>query len=525
MRKRRNIINLFAAVLLLTACSESLEDTYSDYTGDGKIRYVAKCTEVHSTPGWERLMVNWINGTDATIDKIKVVWSCEDRRDSVLLPGVSTSYELTNLTDGTYRFDVCAVDGAGNQSLVETTYGRPYTREHEIMLAFTRGITSSYFLKNKMIFFSDQWNDNIIELKLKYKNTQGDTRYYTFDKETSYNTLVTIPDVSMNPADTVYVLRRGKLEDCPDVIEFEPYVISRKKNYSAGFVNAIHRRYGYNTETKEEEAQFEEFVQNAEELEFDYDIETFEDILYCPNLKKLVFRKNRYLDERNVTEYAKSNILGDKEKSRQVLDKANDPDVLGLTIDYYGRAKYFVPYFDQELPYMTYMGYSQLPSMEIIGKEAFKVYEDNGKLVLCIPSDPYADADLEYLLDNNSESAWITTASGNIRYYELQMELLEATEIQGIKVAQPYYGQWGGNTGLVNFMPTTISIQTSADGMTWKDVTFFENNELGRSSGEITLLPMVEGTRMVRYVKITLRDQIDVNGICKVNLGDILLYK
>ena len=128
MRMRRNILYWVAAVLLLTACNESLEDTYSDFAGDGKIRYVAKCTEVHATPGWERLMVDWINGTDATIDN-----------------------ELTNLEDGTYRFDVCAVDAAGNESLVETTYGRPYTREHEIMLAFTRGVTRSYFLKNKMI--------------------------------------------------------------------------------------------------------------------------------------------------------------------------------------------------------------------------------------------------------------------------------------------------------------------------------------------------------------------------------------
>lgn len=66
-------------------------------------------------------------------------------------------------------------------------------------------------------------------------------------------------------------------------------------------------------------------------------------------------------------------------------------------------------------------------------------------------SDPYADADLELLMDNNSESAWITTPLASIRYYELQMELLTATEIRGIKIAQPYYGQWGGNTRVGEF--------------------------------------------------------------------------
>ena len=106
MGKRKYIINLFTAIVLFVGCSESLEDTYSDYTGDGKIRYVAKCTEVHTTPGWERLLVEWINGTDATVDKIKLVWSCEDRGDTILLPATAESYELTSLINGTYRLSL-----------------------------------------------------------------------------------------------------------------------------------------------------------------------------------------------------------------------------------------------------------------------------------------------------------------------------------------------------------------------------------------------------------------------------------
>ncbi len=521
MRKRKNIINLFAAVALFVSCSESLEDTYSDYAGDGKIRYVAKCTEVHATPGWERLIVEWINGTDATVDKIKVVWSCEDRKDSVLLPANSTSYELTNLTeDGTYRFDVCAVDGTGNESLVETTYGRPYTKDHEIMLAFTRGIIKSYFLNNKMIFFSDSWSDNIVEIKLKYKDTQGNTQYYTFDKETSYNTLVTIDDVSMSPTDTVYVLRQGMLEDCPDVIEFDPITVSRKKNYSAGFVDAIHRRYGYSTDTKEQEEEFENFIENVEELEFDYDLETFEDVLYCPKLKKLIFGKNRYLNSQYSTEKDKSNLLGSAEKSIQILNKANEPDILGLTIEYYG-SWFYIPYFEEELPYMTYMDYPTLPEMEIIGSDALKEYDDGNK-ILCSPTDPYAK--LENLLDDDSSTRWETTSYTSLRDYDMQMELLEATEISGIKVAQVLYDPRMDNQA-PNFMPSVISIQTSTDGANWENVTFVESNYLGCGSGEVTLLPIAEGKRLVRYIKFTIRDGIDSGGNCMCKLGDILLYK
>ncbi len=508
---------------LLIGCNESLSDTYGDFAGNGKIRYVAKCTSVHATPGWERLILEWINGTDATVDKIKIVWSCEDRRDSVLLPSTTTTYELENLTDGTYRFDVCAVDAAGNQSLVESTYGRPYTRDHEVMLAFTRGVVKSFFLKNRMIFFSDQWNENIIELKLKYKDTGGNTQTYLFDTLTSYNSLITIPDVSMNPADTVYVLRKGRVEGCPDEIDFDPVVVSRKKNFSLGFVNAILRRYGYSTDTKAQEEAFEEFIENVEELEFDYDIETFEDVLYCPNLKKLVFAKNRYLYSDHVKEQALNNVMGDIEKSKLILNKANEPDVLGLTIDYYG-SETFIPYFMPKLPYMTGLGFSPLPSLEIIEKEAFKIYdEEKGNRIWCSVEDDYAV--LDYLMDDNFETAWATTRAATMRTYELKMELLEETEISGVKIGQPNYGKFFDPNNTVKFMPTMISVQTSLDGVTWENVTFVENNTLGCSPAEITLLPIAEGSRRVRHIKISLRDRYDGSSFYSVNLGDILLYK
>ena len=522
MRKRKYIINLVAAAALLVGCSESLEDTYSDYAGDGKIRYVAKCTEVHATPGWERLVLEWINGTDATVDKIKVVWSCEDLRDSILLPNTAESYELTNLINGTYRFDICAVDAAGNESLQETTYGRPYTKEHEIMLAFTRGVVKPYFLQNKLIFFSDQWNENIDEIKLQYKNTQGEIQYYTFDKETSYSAFITIDDVSTNPMDTIYVLRKGRVEGCPDLIEFDPLALSRTKIFSSGFVNAIERRYGYSTKTKEQEVEFEKFVEEATELEFDYDMETFEDVLYCPNLKKLVFAKNRYLDE--VHGYSTDNdypkLRSSIDRSLLVLNKASEPDVLGLKIEWYVGLN--IPYFEyEEPPYMEYMGYSPLPEMEIIQPEALRTYDDGNK-VYCSPSDLYAD--LSALLDDNYQTTWTTTSNTSPRKYEMSMELLEETEISGIKIAQPLYHPMMDRR-MPYLMPSQISIQVSTDGGLWQNVTYFETNELGRGSGEVTLLKFPEGPRRVRYIKFTLQDGTDPGGNSAIALGDILLFK
>ena len=70
----------------MTGCSESLEDTYSDFAGDGKIRYVAKCSDLDITAGWERLIVTWVNGTDATIDKIKVACCSRGKEIRCIFP-------------------------------------------------------------------------------------------------------------------------------------------------------------------------------------------------------------------------------------------------------------------------------------------------------------------------------------------------------------------------------------------------------------------------------------------------------
>lgn len=371
-----------------------------------------------------------------------------------------------------------------------------------------------------MIFFSDQWNENIVEIKLQYKDTKGEKQDYTFDKETSFNSFITIPDVSMDPRDTVYILRKGKIEDCPDVIEFEPLAISRKKNYSAGFINAIERRYGYSTYTKEQEVEFDKFIEKVEELEFDYNMETFEDVLYCSNLKKLILGKNRYLEDhfQYSTENDQSKLLGNSKKSIQILDKANE--LFKLTIDYYGN-RFNAHYFGQPLRYMVYKGYSVLPHMEPITEDKLKVFDDGNK-ILCTPSDPYAK--LEELLDNDNTTRWETTSSNIPRRYEMMMELLEETEIRGIKIAQALYSP-RLDRKTPHFMPSSITMQTSTDGATWQNVTFLEGNELGRGSGEITLLPIAEGSRLVRYIKFSVRDGIDPGGVCQVVLGDVILYK
>ena len=95
------------SLILIMGC-ESLEDTYSDYAGDGTIRYIGKCTDVSVAPGWKRLIVKWVNNVDPVVDKIKVCWQVDDQKDSILLAPNTVEYSISNLEDGNYEVTVCA---------------------------------------------------------------------------------------------------------------------------------------------------------------------------------------------------------------------------------------------------------------------------------------------------------------------------------------------------------------------------------------------------------------------------------
>ena len=68
MKKLYYIIGLLTA-LFVVSCSESLEETYDEFAGDGMIRYLGKCADVEVNPGWERLQVVWKHNIDAGVKK------------------------------------------------------------------------------------------------------------------------------------------------------------------------------------------------------------------------------------------------------------------------------------------------------------------------------------------------------------------------------------------------------------------------------------------------------------------------
>ena len=66
MKNKLYYIICLLATWVVVGC-EDLEDTYDEFTGDGRIRYLGKCMNVEMHPGWNRIRVIWENNTDAAV--------------------------------------------------------------------------------------------------------------------------------------------------------------------------------------------------------------------------------------------------------------------------------------------------------------------------------------------------------------------------------------------------------------------------------------------------------------------------
>ena len=163
MRKLLIIVWLWLA---LASC-EGLEETYDDYAGDGKIRYIGMCKSISVEPGWERLIVSWENSIDPVIENIEVAWIVNGVRKDSLLSKDATTCDIRGLEDGNYEVLVSSVDKNGNKSIAINDYGRPYTLSHEIAQTVSRVVIKNFFIKNRLVLFFDKWSANIESAEMK----------------------------------------------------------------------------------------------------------------------------------------------------------------------------------------------------------------------------------------------------------------------------------------------------------------------------------------------------------------------
>ena len=369
-------IGVFAA--LFTVGCQDLEDTYDEFTGGGMNRYLGKCGDVEVSPGWERLRVVWKNNLDVGVKATKITWKSEsdaepfvryvERGSVVNVDDLMDTIYLDNLDDATYEVTVTNIAADSTESLATTLYARPYTTEHEDLRTFTRGITNFFPLDDKLAVILDSDNENLIEVTLHFWGTDGQEHEWNI-KEHMTDSIEALPGmpeygylvrdyIRLLPEEGGYgidfskpvtVSRQGRLTGCIDDVPFTDEELDMNDRVlSVGFTQWLTRKYG---------PDYESQLANIETVEFDYDMATFQDLFYLPNLKKVMLGKNRFMADghRDENLSVTDDYIG--LKTLQILNEAR-----GVEIDRYNNQ-----YFNTKVENEIVMGMTLLEALSMMG--------------------------------------------------------------------------------------------------------------------------------------------------------------
>ncbi len=512
----KSVFALAGALFLLAGCGESLEDTYKDYSGDSKIRYLGRCSQPSVQPGWKHILVTWENSLDPLIDAVKVSWTANDKTESVTLPRdpvtglLQSSYDIPNLPDGTYEIRCISLTKDGDASLYTPNYARPYTEKHEVYTSFTRGIISYYRVKDNLVLFLDKWNDNIVDFTLNYTNTTGEAK--TFDlTEINMGKMYPLKDVDTSAPITLD--RIGTLPGSPDLIDFGTYTLTNDRTFSTDFKLLFKRRYN-------QAILDDAFINSVEELEIDYDINSFNDILYLPNLKKLILGKNRYFHSSyagvaytlggklvTVAEYCSRVIGQTAAEATAFLEEVNK--LTGLTVEFY-TGNYALT---AKASIITKKTNPTVPVLNYLNTEGWTITSS-------LPDPAGVDSGIDFLLDNNPGTHWQPHWQPVVaRTHQLTIDMGALQTVKGVKIVQKNcssdYDGW-------NVSPRTIRVKTSADQLVWEDATGVEDNVIGGGNAETTLIPL-KAPKSVRWIRVTVTDRFYGTNY-STNLADIAVY-
>ncbi|WP_162222327.1 DUF4998 domain-containing protein [Bacteroides acidifaciens] len=496
----KKYIGLLLVILTMISC-ESLEDTYKDYAGDGPIRYLGKCTNLVVRPGWNRLIVSWTNSADPVIDKIKVTWSKDGIVKEQLLDRETSSFNIPDLEDGNYEITVCSIDKEGNTSLKSPIYGRPYTTNHEMVQSFTQIISNHYFLKNRLVLLFQGWEENITEAYLTYTQTDGSTGRIELDKQLVNKLYYLLPN-AIDTSKPVKLYRSGHISGCEDEIVFPPTELDNIRLFNADFKQEMKRQFGFDEDIPDD------WASTVEEIYFDWTIGSFSDLLNLPNLKKLVLGKHRYI---------RDELVNDAETAQSKVYDAALSDFVLKTLHELN------PDFVVERYNKHYSNLTQAEYLEEKGATSVPDYSFLDLSNLKFTSSP-VDAEnyksyLERLTDDNVETSWEPDGTKEMTTYSLTLDLKTERNLQGLKLVQTYFD----NENKRSWCPGIVKIFVSKDSENWENATYLEELEIGHSTGEVNIIPFVEGGKQARYIKVAVSTPHSAS-IYNISLAEIGLY-
>lgn len=503
-----NILLAFVFLPFLSGCQD-LADTLKDYIGDGEIRYVGKCTDLAVSPGWKHLTVDWTNSVDPIVSHVMVRWESDALSDSVVLNAGTHEYDIKNLDDGSYRVSVVGMDKNGNESEETFTYARPYTENHESVLAFTQVISKHFFIGNRLALAFSDWQTNVISAVLKYTKSDGDTASLNIDSKLVAKSNYLLPDV-IDPSKPVTLYRRGFLAGCADTITFAPVVLADAPVFNSDFKEFIRRTYGPGSEQMTDDGEIRtDWARSVTTLELDGNFTSFNDILYMPNLKKLVLGKHRYLTEEGSKDTQRGRYtVYDAKGSAFALKTLKSLN--GLEVDRYASHYYNFNLND----YYTNMGLSPLPQLSAIPLTT--------DMLEVSPADAAGyNSNLANLIDGKTNTFWQPAESSEEQTYTIVIDLGQPRTVSGLALVQRTFDSSDQDT---EDLPATIQVDVAGEDGVYQSATNVVEIALGRTTGETNIVPFKRGLGKVRFARLRVPGQF-VRTFYRVTLAEIELYQ
>lgn len=454
--------------ILLAGCGESLEDTYKDYSGEGmSIRYTGRPTNITATPGWERVLVEWTNSVDPLISQLKVVWRYDEEADSVLLPAGTTTYSIETINgqplgDRSFEITLTSVGSDGSESLATTVYGRPYTTQHEEVLAYNRLISTIYKIHDHVVLTFLDWQEGINAAHLTYTKKDGTLGYTELTPELVAQKYYLMED-ELDNSKPITVYRTAKLPTCVDEIEFEPMEFDNTRVFNSDFQEDLRRQYGFDEIP-------EQWIEQQKVLYLDgISYNTLIDLLNFPNLNKVVMGSRRYFPESEAddAEYAQNAVLDpiSSNFALEVLNKLN-----GLTVERYNK----------HYPQLQAAGFFQ--EMGATKEPKVKLIDLTGHTFRMSPADIRGfDSHLNHLTDGDPATFWEPRRTNEANQYQLSIDLGEKKAMKGVRIVQR---KWE-NAQEHMVAPTKVRVLLSEDGVNWGYPTYLEEIPIGAANGEV----------------------------------------
>ena len=474
---------------LVASCGESLEDTYSDYTGDGPEQYLTKIYDLQGKPRWMSVELTWNLKFDPGRTAILVEWTDDEKTDSAVIDRNSTSYLVEGLKNYEYEFGVYAIEQTENGEIIKRSIGdpvyiRPYTYASDELILFSRVVKKQFNVADKQLFVTfEEWTDNLISFKIGYYEKNNPTEQFweatpedridDYPNGLPYALIGTDVDFSQG----VKVYRTGKIAVVGDMLlEMEPInLYFELPSFESDFAVEVRSKLDLLGEIKKAD------ITDVEVLDIDYNQVSLVDVLHFPNLKELHLGRNRILAD--GTELTYRSTLTEQVVSEAALRVAKEN---GVEIYHYGNH-----YFNVVPDFFT--------GKNIVAVEpALTFLETSSWNISVTPRDLMEyNSGLNNLLTDDA-SYWLPQSSASVREHVIEIDFGKEESISGFKITQ-------ANIATAIQCPEQVKVEMQISSGQWIAVAFQENTMLGTGKGETTVVYLDKNKTSKRCSKIRLR--------------------